>query len=284
MTAHQGGGCTTLDPLTPEATASKERNCRNPGYAQPDIAQALYEYIKAGGRMAGDHMTGDVEIDLVLDIIEKASKDAGMTLDEIRAKRHVTEHMSMYPRPDQIPRFKKLGMVTSGWDFVIWEGRVTKVLRDYGERGAMNMVPRKALYDAGIMNSVEIDRPLSEYTNLTYMHVLYAGITRKDWDGNVGAPAQAIPRESMLKSATLFAAYGTLKEDVLGSLEPGKFADMVVLDKDYLTVPVDDILTIKVLMTMVGGKMQHLVPSLARNWGLQPTGAQIELGGPATQW
>jgi predicted amidohydrolase YtcJ len=284
MTAHQGGGCTKLEPRTPEATAQKERNCASPGYSQENIARALYEHVKAGGRMAGDHMTGDVEIDMVLDIIEKASKDAGMTLDDIRSKRHVTEHMTLYPRPDQIPRFKNLGMMTSGWDIVVWQGTVTNVLKNYGESGAMNMVPRKALYDAGVKNSVEIDRPLSEYTNLSYMHVLYSGITRTDWDGNVVAPAQAISREAMLKSATQFAAYGTLREDDLGSLEPGKFADLVVLDKDYLTIPIKDILTIKVLLTIVGGKMEHLAPSLARELGLQPVGAQIELGGPAAQW
>jgi len=59
---------------------------------------------------------------------------------------------------------------------------------------------------------------------------------------------------------------------------------LVVLDRDYLTIPVDDILNIRVLMTMVGGKPVHLVPSLAREWGIQPTGAQVELGGPAAQW
>ena len=85
-------------------------------------------------------------------------------------------------------------MMTSGWDFFIWEGRGQDVLRDYGERGAMQVIPRKSLYDAGIINSVEIDRPLSEYTDLTYFHVLYSGITRKDWDGKVVAPQQGIGR------------------------------------------------------------------------------------------
>ena len=146
------------------------------------------------------------------------------------------------------------------------------------------VIPRKSLYDAGIMNTVEIDRPLSEYTNLTYFNVLYSGITRKDQDGNITAPQQGITREQMLKSATLFAAYSAKKENVLGSLERGKWADLVVLDRDYLTVPVDDIPKIHVLMTMVGGKLVHLAPSLAREWGIQPVGAQVELGGPAAQW
>ena len=71
---------------------------------------------------------------------------------------------------------------------------------------------------------------------------------------------------------------------MLGSIEPGKWADLAVLDRDYLTVPVDDIPKIRVMMTMVGGKVVHLVPSLARENGMQPTGAQVELGGPAAQW
>ena len=70
----------------------------------------------------------------------------------------------------------------------------------------------------------------------------------------------------------------------MGSLETGKLADLIVLDRDYLTIPVDDILKIRVLMTMLGGKVVHLVPSLAREAGMQPTGSQVLLGGPAAQW
>ena len=279
MTPHQGGNCSKLPGTSPEVK-QREDKC---GFANPLIARAFYEYVKAGGRLTGDHQIGDGEIDLVLDIIEKASKDAGMTPEQIKERRHVTEHMAMYPRPDQIPRYKALGMMTSGWDFYIWERSGQDILRDYGERGAMQVVPRKSLYDAGIMNSVEIDRPLG-YTNLTYFQVLYAGITRKDQDGNVLAPQQGISREAMLKSATLWGAYGLKKEQVSGSLEPGKWADLVVMDRDYLTVPLDEIPKLRVLMTMVGGKIAHLVPSLAREWGLQPAGAQVELGGPPAQW
>ena len=280
MTPHMGMECSTLPGTSPEVKAG-ERAC---SFDEPVISRALYEYIKAGGRLMGDHQLADVEVDTVLDIIEKASEEAGMSLQEIVSKRHATEHMAMYPRPDQIPRFKKLGIIASGWNMFIWEGGGQRVFRNYGERGANMVIPRRGLYDAGVMNTIEIDRPLSEYTDLTYFHVLYTGITRKDQDGNVIAPQQAVSREEMLKSATIFAAYGVKRENVLGSLEPGKWADLIVLDGDYLTVPVDDILKIRVLMTMVGGKTVHLVPSLAREWNMQPAGVQIELGGPAAQW
>ena len=283
MTSMMGGSCSKLPGTSPEVKR-REPKCRFDPSAPSDASTALYNYIKAGGRLFGDHQLGDGEVDLVLDVIEKASRDGGLTPEEVRARRHITEHMEMYPRPDQIPRFKELGMMTSGWNLSLWEGGGKRILRDYGERGAMQMIPRKSLYDAGIMNSVEIDRAISEYTKLTYFHVLYSGITRKDQDGNVIAPQQAVSREAMLKSATLWAAYGVKREKTLGSLEPGKWADLVVLSRDYFTVPVDEIPEIKVLLTMIGGKMVHLAPSLAREWGIQPVGTQVELGGPAAQW
>ena len=109
-------------------------------------------------------------------------------------------------------------------------------------------------------------------------------LSRKGWDGKVYGPDQAVDRVAALKIATYGGAYYLLREDVLGSLEPGKWADFLVLDRDYLTIPEDDINNIQVLMTVVGGKVIHLVPSLAREFGMQPAGAQVTLGGPASQW
>ena len=283
MDPEHGGMCSKLPAISPEAEERKARTCANPNYATSSVSRALYEYVKAGGRMSGNHMMGDHEIDLMLDTIEQASKDGGLTLDEIREKRHISNHMTMYPRTDQIPRFKNLGMMTSGFDFALYDGMVREAFRDYGERGAMQAVPRKAMFEAGVMNNLENDRPIA-YTDLTFFHILYTALTRKDQNGTAYAPATAIDRQSMLKVATLFGAYAVKRENVLGSLEPGKWADLLVMDKDYLTVPVDDIPKIRVLMTLVGGKVQHLVPSLAREIGMQPTGAQVELGGPAAQW
>lgn len=279
-----GRNCTTLPGTSPEVK-KREGDCRfDPNIPNGKLNQEiLYEYIRSGGRFAGAHMVGDKEIDYVLDIIEQASKEAGMTPEQIRAKRHTWDHLGLNPRPDQIPRIKNLGMVMGGWDLSIWEGDGQQFLKDYGEQALQWMIPRKALLDAGIRQSLEIDRPLG-YTDLTYFTVIHTAITRKDKDGNIIAPTQAVSREAILKSATLNGAYYGMREDVTGSLEPGKWADLTVLDRDYLTIPVDDILKIRTLMTMVGGKIVHLVPSLAREWSLQPAGAQVELGGPAAQW
>ena len=279
-----GSRCISVPGVTPAAQQfAKTTPCELDPVTGTQNRQALYNYIRAGGRLSGAHTDGDKNMDYLLEIVEQASKDAGMTLDQIRAKRHTWDHLAYNPRPDQIPQIKNLGFMLGGWDMYVWEGRAHQVLLDFGEEAAQWVVPRKNLLEAGVRQSVEIDRPLG-YTDLTFFTVLYAGITRKDQEGRVNAPQQAVSREVMLKSATLNGAYYTLREEKLGSLEPGKIADLAVLDRDYLTVPVDDIPNIRVLMTMLGGKVVHLVPSLARETGMQPAGSQVELGGPAAQW
>jgi predicted amidohydrolase YtcJ len=129
----------------------------------------------------------------------------------------------------------------------------------------------------------EIDRPLAT-TSLTVFWTLARFVDRKAPDGNVYGPNQRISRELALKSATTWGAYYLEKENELGALEPGKFADFLVLDRDYLTIPEADLENIRVLATFSGGKIRHLVPSLARKWGMQPVGANVELGGPASQY
>jgi predicted amidohydrolase YtcJ len=279
-------GCSTLPGTSPEVKKREQRSgC---GYGEDTAAgrlnrEVMASWIRAGGRLAGDHTGGDGDIDHVLDVIEEASREAGMTLEEVRAKRHAFDHMTMNPRPDQIPRLKYLGMMTGGTNLQVWEGGAERVFQNYGERAVEWVQPRRNLIEAGVMNSVEIDRPIG-YTNLTFFHVLYTGITREDQNGQTWGSRQAISREAMLKAATIWGAYYSMREKELGSLEPGKRADLIVIDRDYLTVPEKEILSLRVLMTLVEGKMVHLAPSLAGEWGLQPTGAQVELGGPASKW
>ena len=65
-----------------------------------------------------------------------------------------------------------------------------------------------------------------------------------------------------------------LREKEIGSLEAGKHADFSVLDRDYVTIPVDDVPKIRVLMTVLNGKIPHLFPEMASEMGTQPVGAQ----------
>jgi hypothetical protein len=279
-------GCTTLPGTSPEVKEREQQGqCaldpNDPEYGQRN-REMIYNLVKAGGRFGGAHTAGDQDLFYLLDVIEEASRDAGMTIEQIREKRHAFDHMPML-NTSVISRMKNLGMMVGGYDIRIYTQGGESKLRDYGEQAVDWMFPRKSLLDAGVRSSVEIDMPI-DYTNITYFYVLYSAITRKDRDGKVWGPRQAVSREAILKSATQGAAYYVKREHVLGSLKPGYWADFAVLDRDYLTIPEDDILNIRVLMTMVGGKVRHLVPSVAREWGMQPTGAQVELGGKAAQY
>ncbi|MSO20448.1 MAG: hypothetical protein EXQ56_08285 [Acidobacteria bacterium] len=264
-----GGGCTTIN-AKPEVKA-KETCSFTPGSKD---RETLDRIIRAGGRIATMHTGGDKDIDYFMDSIVKASKEAGMSLDDIRAKRHAFDHSSGAPRPDQIPVLKNLGMMTSMINTVLWEDRtdydMTFRVRNYGVEYANWTVPRKSVNDAGVMHTFEIDRWIPEKV----FFFINRGMTRfNDKDQKVYGPAERTDRVTQLKALTRWGGYYLLREKVLGTLEAGKYADFIVLDRDFLAIPENDIPNTKVLMTVVGGKTVHLVSALAQEIGAQPVGA-----------
>lgn len=87
---------------------------------------------------------------------------------------------------------------------------------------------------------------------------IYAAITRQDLAGNPPGGwmrEQRMTRAEALASFTLWAAYAAFEEHVQGSLEPGKFADFIVLDRDIMSVPVVEIPQTRVRMTFLGGRL-----------------------------
>ena len=289
-----GAGCSTAEPL-PNSLLAKFRaeqaaaggstgpqgsNCN---YAAGSArAKLLYDYVKAGGRYVNLHTVGDKDIDNLMDIIVQASKDAGMTDDQIRAKRHGFDHTVMWPRPDQVPMMKRYNFMASSDAFEIYQASPA-VMDYFGERVASWVVPNKRIVEGQVYNSFEMDRSLGS-TNFTIFHGLSWMTGRKAWDGKVYAQDQKVDRQTALKISTIWGAYYLLRENLIGSLKPGKWADFVVLDRDYLTSSDSDFENTRVLMTMVGGKVVHLVPSLAREIGMQPAGAQVTLGFAPAQW
>ena len=263
-----GGTCTTFN-ARPEVKA-KERCSFEPGSRGREHAEAI---VRNGGRIATMHSGGDKDIDYLMDLILKASKDAGMTMDQIRAKRHAFDHASGAPRPDQLPTMKNMGMIASMISVDLWEKRadydMVYAVRDYGVEYANRVVPRKSVTAAGIPNGFEIDRALPHKEFL----LIWEGMTRYNpWDKKVYGASEATDRFTQLKALTRWGAYYLLREDQLGTLEKGKLADFIVLDRDFLTIPVDDIPNTKVLMTVVGGKTVHMMPDIAGENGMAPVG------------
>jgi hypothetical protein len=85
----------------------------------------------------------------------------------------------------------------------------------------------------------------------------YSTVSRKLTDGSVFFPDQRMSRMEALKSYTINGAYAAFEEGSRGSLKAGKYADMVVLSKDIMTVPEDQIPTAQVVYTIVGGKVRY---------------------------
>ncbi len=91
-------------------------------------------------------------------------------------------------------------------------------------------------------------------------HGLYAGVTRMTRAGEPEGgwyPEQKVTREEALRAFTIWAAYGQFEEDLKGSLEAGKLADFVVIDRDYMTCPEEEIKDIQVLATYVGNELVY---------------------------
>jgi len=99
-------------------------------------------------------------------------------------------------------------------------------------------------------------------------------ITRKTNDGTVVNLPEAVDRNTALKMFTTWAAWAVLREDRLGSLQPGKFADYMVLNADYFSVPEDQIGKIYPLMTVMGGKIMMLKEEFAKELGRSAIGPQ----------
>ncbi len=203
---------------------------------------------KYGWRI-GTHAVGDAAIDLVLDGYEGASND-----DSIKNKRFILIHGSLIT-PDQIVRAKKLGVRVDAQNIFMWDKAAT-VERFMGPTLANRAVPTKLLMDtlgyegtaAGTDNPVNILNPFIG---------MYIMVTRQDPRGKVYGADQAVTREQALRLYTNAGPYYTFEEQKKGAIEVGKFADMVVLSADYLSVPEAEIKDIKPLQTIVNDKVVY---------------------------
>jgi hypothetical protein len=233
--------------------------------------------VQAGQRISGTHVYGDGAVDKFLDLIEKASAEAGITTDEIRARKHNIDHCGMSPRPDQIERGKKLDIIWSCAPRYLEDA--ADISRDYGEKYAHEMnVPIQNILRAGGKVVMEMDdRRVHRKEGGAFAHIKYA-VTRKDSEGRTWGAKQAVDKTTALKMFTRWAAEYVLRENVLGSLEPGKWADLVIIDRDYLNTPDDELSKINVMMTAVAGKPVYTDPQFAKAEGLQAVGLRLAPG------
>jgi predicted amidohydrolase YtcJ len=126
----------------------------------------------------------------------------------------------------------------------------------YGGDIASRLLPFKTMMRAGVPIALGSDLyPPSP------MFGLWMAVARKDGrTGRVIGAHEALSREEALRGYTVNPSYASFREDVSGTLEPGKLADLVVLSADILTVPDDEIRNLRSLLTLVGGRVTHKDP------------------------
>jgi predicted amidohydrolase YtcJ len=204
---------------------------------------AVRELNRQAWRVA-THAVGDAAIDLVLNAYEKANAE-----QSIVTRRWSIEH-AFIGRPDHLPRMKALGVAISAQNHLFLAG--PSLVKYWGVVRAGITTPAKMYLDAQLPVSSGSDSPVVPYPPLW---TLYHFITRDSIAGGVLGADQKVTRQQALRMATINNAWLNMEERTKGSIEPGKFADLVILNENPLTCPEPRLRDAKVLATLVGGKL-----------------------------
>jgi len=184
-------------------------------------------------------------INAFLDQIEAVNKDY-----PVRNLRWVFAHINQIDA-SQLERMKKLGMYAAVHPWAVINGAIMH--EGFGD-GAYDMPPLRTIQNSGIVWGFGTDgSAANQYFPFTTLQFAVTG----QMAGGAKVNRQFIGREDALIAHTRKNAFLIFQEDNLGSIQPGKLADLVVMDRDYLTVPADQIKDIKPLMTMVGGRIVY---------------------------
>lgn len=206
------------------------------------------------GFQLNTHAIGDRANREVLDLYQRVFQGAGFQGKALRWRIEHAQHL----HPADIPRFKELGVIAAVQGVHATSDGPWVPDRIGDERARTGAYVWRSLLDAGTVLANGTDAPVE---NLDPIPSFYASVSRRLADGGVFYGDQRMTREEALRSYTLDAAYAAFEEDLKGSLTPGKLADLVVLSKDILTVPDEEILTSRVHLTILAGQVRYRAPA-----------------------
>ena len=210
---------------------------------QEELIDEMVRIHQTGNR-ACIHAIGDDAIDIALNAIEEAVKSR-----DWKDHRHRIEHAG-YVRDDQLERMKQLDVAVSasiGFCHPIGDSHIDAL----GEERLSGYYPMRSFQEHDIVAAGNSDGFGSNWA----LTGIYGCVTRKSSMGRFLDADQGISVMDAIRVYTMNAAYLERKEDEKGSIEPGKLADFVVLDRDILTVDPDEILETRVLKTIIGGEV-----------------------------
>lgn len=206
------------------------------------------EYAKKlfdSGFQMNTHCIGDSANRFILTIY-------GMILKERNDKRWRIEHAQVI-HPSDFEKFERFSIIpsvqpTHATSDMYWAEKRLGPERVKGAYAYKNLI------FSSVMPALGTDFPVE---NINPMHTFYAAVARKDLRGfpeNGWQTENALTREETLKGMTIWAAYANFEEDEKGSIEPGKFADFVVLDRDIMKINIEEVPNVRVIHTFVNGE------------------------------
>ncbi len=224
-------------------------------FIAPEKLTAVMRAARDRGWQLTTHDQGGGAVDTWLDTLAELDRAR-----PIRDSRSFVMHAS-FQSPEAIARMKKMGILAdtqSQW--LYHDGPALEKV--FGHAGMRYFFPLRSYLDAGIVVAAGSDhmighdknRAVNPYNPFLSMWIMVA---RKTDRGDVLYPEEKITRAEALKTHTIWAAYLQFAEKQKGSVETGKLADLVVLDRDYLTCPEDRIKDIEAVMTVIGGKVVY---------------------------
>ena len=195
------------------------------------------------------HAIGDRGNREILNIYEEAF-GAHPDKKDLRWRIEHSQHL----HSADIPRFGQLGVIAS-MQGIHCTSDGPWVFKRLGEKRAEEgAYVWQKLMKTGAVICNGTDAPVEDVDPIS---CFYATVSRKLKDGTIFFPDQRMSREEAIRSYTINAAYAAFQEDILGSLTPGKLADITVLSKDIMAIPEDDIPAAEVFYTIVGGKVLY---------------------------
>ncbi|WP_035281353.1 amidohydrolase [Brevibacterium album] len=228
---------------TREPYTSDPSTCGVSYLSQEELDEVFVEAHAQGWQLTS-HAQGDAAIEMLLNTIERAQRE------HPRANaRHRVEHGGL-AAPDLVARMAELGVVPTANPAFHYEYG-DSYIRNYGER-VEHMYPLADYVRAGVPVAIGSDAPVTEVSPLRGIH---AALTRRSRSGAEVGARQRVGLMDAVRMYTLNGARASHEDEVKGSVEVGKFADLVVLDRSLMSADVEEIPEVGVAMTMVGGEV-----------------------------
>ncbi len=250
-------GSRTADMLTPYLGEPDNR-----GVATIDKEEMLERALQAsrGGLSISAHAIGDRANRNILDVLAAVREDEDASGRP--RLRHRIEHVQLL-HPDDLPRLAQLAVIAS-MQPIHATSDMLMAERYWGPERCRLAYAWRSLLDSGVPLAFGSDAPVEPFDVLAG---IYAAVTRRRPDGTPGPdgwqPQQRITAEEAVRAYTVGGAYASGEERIKGTITPDKLADLVVLSRDILTCPAEEILTTRVEATLVGGEAVYIAPDAA---------------------